>query len=154
MLGPKQDTSPPKEIHALRDSFEAVLQEMGVTLVLLIDDLDRCLPETTIATLEAIRLFLFLQHTAFVIAADDAMIKHAVRRHFEGVTDELVTNYFDELIQVPVLVPPLGTQEVRAYLMPLFVENSGLPFEEIERIRIAVCAQLKQTCRTGSGPLA
>ena len=45
-----------------------------MTLVVLIDDLDRCLPPTTISTLEAIRLFFFLDNTAFVIAADDAMI--------------------------------------------------------------------------------
>ncbi|HEV7491693.1 MAG TPA: P-loop NTPase fold protein, partial [Rhodanobacteraceae bacterium] len=69
--------SPSKEIQALRESFEETLQELGVTLVVLIDDLDRCLPKTTISTLEAIRLFLFLKNTAFVIAADDAMIKHA-----------------------------------------------------------------------------
>ena len=145
LLGPKPDTSPPKEIHALRENFEEILKEMGVTLVVLIDDLDRCLPETTISTLEAIRLFLFLDNTAFVIAADDAMIKHAVRKHFDGVTDVLVTNYFDKLIQVPVRVPPLGTQEVRAYLMLLFVENSGLPPDDVERIRLAVCTQLQQT---------
>lgn len=145
LLAAKADTSPPKEIHALRENFEEILREMGITLVVLIDDLDRCLPETTISTLEAIRLFLFLDNTAFVIAADDAMIKHAVRKHFDGVTDDLVTNYFDKLIQVPVRVPPLGTQEVRAYLMLLFVENSGLPADEIERIRLAVCAQLQQT---------
>ena len=62
---------------------------MGVKLIVLIDDLDRCLPPTTISTLEAIRLFLFLQNTAFVIAADDTMIKHSVRSHFEGVDDTL-----------------------------------------------------------------
>jgi predicted KAP-like P-loop ATPase len=144
-LTAKVDTSPPKEIHALRENFEEILQQMGITLVVLIDDLDRCLPETTISTLEAIRLFLFLNNTAFVIAADDGMIKHAVRKHFDGVTDDLVTNYFDKLIQVPVRVPSLGTQEVRAYLMLLFVENSGLPVDEIERIRLAVCKQLQQT---------
>jgi predicted KAP-like P-loop ATPase len=145
LLAAKRDTSPPKEIHALRKNFEAILQDMGVTLVVLIDDLDRCLFETTISTLEAIRLFLFLQNTAFVIAADDGMIKHAVRRHFEGVTDDLVTNYFDKLIQVPVRVPSLGTQEVRAYLLLLFIENSGLQPDEIEQIREAVCARLRQT---------
>ena len=79
----KPDSSPPKEIHAIRKCFEDALTEMGVTLVVLIDDLDRCLPATTISTLEAIRLFLFLDNTAFVVAADDAMIKHAVRRHFD-----------------------------------------------------------------------
>jgi predicted KAP-like P-loop ATPase len=146
LLGPKAGTSPPKEIQALRDAFEESLEALGVTLVVLIDDLDRCLPETTISTLEAIRLFLFLKNTAFVIAADNDMIKHAVRRHFEGVEDDLlVTNYFDKLIQVPIRVPPLGTQEVRAYMMLLFVENSTLAEDVQEKIRLGVCAQLRQT---------
>ena len=33
----------------------------------MIDDLDRCLPSTAIETLEAIRLFLFVPKTAFII---------------------------------------------------------------------------------------
>ena len=103
LLDPKKKRpSPPQEIQALRDSFEKTLEAMEVTLVVLIDDLDRCLPETTISTLEAIRLVLFLKNTAFVIAADDAMIKYAVRRHFPDVTEDLAINYFDKLIQVPI----------------------------------------------------
>lgn len=146
LLRPKPDTSPPKEIQALRDTFEETLEELGVTLVVLIDDLDRCLPETTISTLEAIRLFLFLKNTAFVIAADNDMIKHAVRRHFQGMDDDvLVTNYFDKLIQLPIRVPPLGTQEVRAYMMLLFADNSDLDDAVKEKIRAGVCAQLRQT---------
>ena len=127
LLNPKKESSPPREIQALRNSFEDALKEIDVTLVVLIDDLDRCLPGTTISTLEAIRLFLFLENTAFVIAADDAMIKHAVKQHFGGLEDEtLVTNYFDKLVQIPIRVPALGTQEVRAYMMMLFIENSEL----------------------------
>jgi predicted KAP-like P-loop ATPase len=145
LLAAKKKTSPPKEIHALRESFEETLSAMGVTLVVLIDDLDRCLPETTISTLEAIRLFLFLKNTAFVIAADDAMIKHAVRRHFQGVDDDLVINYFDKLIQLPIRVPPLGTQDVRAYMMLLFVENSSLDAGLKEDIRSRICSRLGQT---------
>lgn len=146
LLDPKPDESPPKQIQALRDSFEDILEELGITLVVLIDDLDRCLPETTISTLEAIRLFLFLKNTAFVIAADNDMIKHAVRKHFGGIQDDLlVTNYFDKLIQVPIRVPPLGTQEVRAYMMLLFVENSVLDGEIQEKIRVGICNQLRRT---------
>lgn len=146
LMDAKAETSPPKEIQALRDTFEETLDELHVTLVVLIDDLDRCLPETTISTLEAIRLFLFLKNTAFVIAADNDMVKHAVRRHFEGVPDDLlVTNYFDKLIQVPIRVPPLGTQEVRGYMMLLFVENSDLDDGTKEKIRAGVCSQLGQT---------
>lgn len=142
-LKPKEEKTPPKEIQAIRNSFEEALQEIGITLVVLIDDLDRCLPETTVSTLEAIRLFLFLKNTAFVIAADDEMIKHAVKKHFElDTNNDLVTNYFDKLIQIPLRVPALGTQEVRAYLMLLFVEASELDGTDKEEIRDKVIEQL------------
>jgi predicted KAP-like P-loop ATPase len=142
---PQQEESPREKIQALRDSFVAALEELGVTLVVLIDDLDRCLPETAISTLEAIRLFLFLDGTAFVIAADDQMIKHAVKKHFDQPDDALVTNYFDKLIQIPIRVPTLGTQEVRAYMFLLYVHNSTLGEQERERIRGAVCERLTKT---------
>lgn len=145
LLQPAEESTPPKEIQAIREDFQATLEELGVTLVVLIDDLDRCLPETTISTLEAIRLFLFLKRTAFVIAADDQMIKHAVRRHFEGVDEELVGNYFDKLIQVPIRVPPLGTQEVRGYMTVLMADASSLTAARKTAIREAVCAQLAKT---------
>ena len=147
LIKAKPELSPPREIHAIRDCFEQALEQMGVTLVVLIDDLDRCLPPTTISTLEAIRLFLFLDNTAFVIAADDAMIKHAVRQHFGNVDDDLVINYFDKLIQIPIRVPPLGTQEVRAYMMLLFVEDADIDDVFKESVREAVCAQLAMSWR-------
>lgn len=142
-LKPKEEKTPPKEIQEIRSSFEETLKEIGITLIVLIDDLDRCLPETTVSTLEAIRLFLFLKNTAFVIAADDEMIKHAVKKHFElDANNELVTNYFDKLIQIPLRVPALGTQEVRAYLILLFVEASELEEDQKEEIRSEVIKQL------------
>lgn len=143
-----EEETPRKAIQAFRNDLEASLSEMGITLVVLIDDLDRCLPKTAIATLEAMRLFLFLKHTAFVIAADEGMIRQAVRTHFEDVplSDDLVTNYFDKLIQLPIRVPPLGTQEVRAYLMMLFVDaDADLLDEQKDAVRAAVCKRLAET---------
>jgi hypothetical protein len=67
--------------------------------------------------------------------ADDAMIKHAVRRHFDDIDDDLVTNYFDNLIQLPIRVPALGTQEVRAHRMLLFIDKSGLDQPTREGVR-------------------
>lgn len=117
LMKPAKKETPPQLIHALRTSFEEILKDLDVTLVVFVDDLDRCLPPTVIGTLEAMRLFLFMKRTAFVIAADDRMIKEAVRLHFQGarLDDDLVVNYFDKLIQVPLRVPPLGVNEVRAY---------------------------------------
>lgn len=139
--------SPPEEIQQLRDHFEKTLETLGVKIVVFVDDLDRCLPATAISTLEAIRLFLFLRNTAFIIAADDAIIRQAVRVHFGNleIDEEHVTNYFDKLIQVPLRVPPLGTQEVRAYLMLLFIENSSLQKGVKDTLRQSVCKQLSES---------
>lgn len=145
LLNPKADTTPPKEIEELRQNLVEVLQDLEITLIVLIDDLDRCLPETTVSTLEAIRLLLFLENTAFVIAADDQMIKHAVKKHFNGVDDDLVINYFDKLIQVPIRVPPLGTQEVRAYMMMLFIHGSTVSYAEKEKLRLKIAEQLSKS---------
>jgi predicted KAP-like P-loop ATPase len=147
LVAPKQESSPPKEIQALRDSFESALEEIAATLVVLIDDLDRCLPERAISTLEAVRLLLFLDRTAFIIAADDEMIRYAVRKHFGDLSDEtLVTNYFDKLIQIPIRVPALGTQEVRAYLMMLYVDGDPtLSQETKDEIRLGLANRLKET---------
>lgn len=143
IVKPKKEPTPPQQIHAIRKNFGEVLEQMGVRLVVLIDDLDRCLPETTIATLEAIRQFLFLPNTAFIIAADDAMIRNAVKKHFgDDVEPSQATSYFDKLVQIPVRVPPLGTQEVRAYMMLLFVERAGFSTEQRDQIRVRVCKQL------------
>lgn len=139
--------TPPQMIHAIRAEFEELLNDLDVTLVVFVDDLDRCLPPTVIGTLEAMRLFLFMKRTAFIIAADEKMIKEAVRVHFPGtkVDDDIVISYFDKLIQVPLRVPPLGTNEVKAYLMMLFVENSQVPETEKENVRIAVNARLAES---------
>jgi len=145
LVKPKPIQTPPKEIHALRSVFEEILAELKIKLVVLIDDLDRCLPETTISTLEAIRLFLFINNTAFVIAADTEMIKSAVRKHFSGMDDNYVTNYFDKLIQVPLRVPQLGIQEVRCYMMLLHIESSELSRSIKDGLRDKLIGQLKMS---------
>ena len=124
LLKEKETKSLPQEIEELRAKFEDLLASLDVTLVVLVDDLDRCLADTAISTLEAMRLLLFLPRTAFIIAADEQMIRGAVRSHFGNVdlSDGLVTSYFDKLIQVPLKVPRLGISEVKGYLVLLLAE--------------------------------
>jgi len=125
---PGEENGIPEQIHQFREEFAKLLDEAKIDqLVVLIDDLDRCLPETAIATLEAIRLFLFVPKTAFVIGADEGMIEYAVRQHFPNLPlvsgpVPYVRNYLEKLIQVPFRIPALGMQEVRAYVTLLLVE--------------------------------
>ncbi|SER72278.1 KAP family P-loop NTPase fold protein [Giesbergeria anulus] len=126
LLKSAEPVSLPSEIQAFRDALEELLEELKVTLVVFVDDLDRCLPKTAISTLESIRLLLFLKRSAFVIAADNEFIKGSVRVHFDGtgISGEIETNYFDKLIQVPLHVPRLGTNEAKAYLALLLMERA------------------------------
>ena len=124
LLNDKEEKSVPKEIEALRALFQELLKKLELTLIVLVDDLDRCLPNTAISTLEAMRLLLLVPQTAFIIAADEQMIRNAVRSHFGNIdlSDELVTSYFDKLIQIPLRVPRLGANEVKGYLILLLAD--------------------------------
>ena len=119
----------PDTIHQFREDFKDLLDEAKVEqLVVLIDDLDRCLPTTAIQTLEAIRLFLFVPKSAFVIGADEAMIEYAVRQHFPDLPVAsgplpYARNYLEKLIQVPFRIPALGAQETRTYVTLLLVQS-------------------------------
>lgn len=122
-----ETTNVPEEINAFRKAFDNLLEKAEVDqLVVLIDDLDRCLPDTVIETLEAIRLFVFTSRTAFVVAADEAMIEYAVRKHFPELPDTTgpqtyARNYLGKLIQVPFRIPALGDTETRIYVTLLLV---------------------------------
>jgi len=121
LVKPAEKRTPPQEIDAFRREFGELLDGLNTTLVLFIDNLDRCLPDVAIGTLEAIRLFLFMPRTAFVIAADEDMIRHSVAKHFNDPNAAHVRDYLDKVIQVPLRVPQVGAEDLRAYMYSLFV---------------------------------
>lgn len=116
-------------VHQFRKSFVNLLEICKVKrLVILVDDLDRCLPNTAIEVLEAIRLFLFVPGTTFIIAADENMIAYAVRKHFPdlpvtGKPLEYTRSYLEKLIQVPFRIPNLNFREVQNYIALLLLQN-------------------------------
>lgn len=139
----KKAFSPPKEIKEFRKAYSALLEEFDKPLIVYVDNLDRCSPFNAISTLEAIRLFLFLPNTAFVIAADEDMIRLAVPEYHKGVSQRHQTDYLDKLIQIPVHVPRPGPVEIRAYLMMLIAQDHGVTKEQLESLRAALEESLK-----------
>ena len=132
-----EDISSNKEFSEFQENFAELLEDAAIEkLIVLIDDLDRCLPDVAINTLEAVRLFMFTEKTAFVIAADEGMIRYAVKKHFPDATDEnkfnageaFANKYLEKLIQVPFRIPALGEVEACIYIMLLMV-GSVLPDE-------------------------
>ena len=136
-----EEDGAPEQMHAFREEFEELLERADIErLVVLVDDLDRCLPEIAIETLEAIRLFLFVPRAAFVIAADEGMIEYAVRQHFPDLPvavgpGSYARNYLEKLVQVPFRLPALGYAETRIYVTMLLVLNDcGQESEEFSKI--------------------
>lgn len=141
-----EDTSSNTEFKDFQNNFEMLLKEVGIKkLIVLIDDLDRCIPSVAIEILEAVKLFMFTSKTAFVIAADEGMIKYAVKSHFPDVImgeDEenssygFADKYLEKIIQVPFRIPVLGSTESCIYIMLLMV-GSKLSFydEAFEHLR-------------------
>lgn len=118
----------PLDLRGFRRDFLAMLEKADITqLVVLVDDLDRCLPRTAIGTLEAIRLLISGERTVFVLACDRSMIEYAVREHFPehpGMKgDEYARKYLDKLIQIPFVLPVLGPLEVGIYVQLLLLEG-------------------------------
>jgi hypothetical protein len=117
-----------RQIREFRKDFSKLLEESNIKkLVVIIDDLDRCLPDTIIDTLEAIKLFLFVKDTAFILGADEYLVKYAVRKRFPelpGERAEVGRDYLEKLVQFPVRVPPLGRSATETYIALLFLELS------------------------------
>jgi hypothetical protein len=121
-------------VRSFRKDFQSLIKKTNLkAFVILIDDLDRCSPERVIENLEAVKLFLNVESTAFVVAADRRIVENAIRiRYSELFTGQreapaeqeiLVTDYLEKLIQVPYTLPKLAPHEVRSYMSFLFLKK-------------------------------
>lgn len=126
-----------RDIRDFRKDFAELLKQAEITrLVVFIDDLDRCDPDNIIDTLEAIKLFLFVEGTAFVLGADERLIQYAVRRRFPelpGTDTEVGRDYLEKLIQFPIRLPPLGGAEIESYINVLFAKL-GLEDDDFQKV--------------------
>ena len=150
LIKPKEKQTPPQQIDEFRKEYGEILQDLGKKLVIVIDNLDRCLPANAIQTLEAIRLFLFLNRTAFIIAADEEMIRHSVAEHYKDLSYRHQIDYLDKLIQIPIRVPKAGVFEIRAYLYMLYAIHQKIPTAKLASLRQFLETHLQQSWKSQS----
>lgn len=128
-LGGEEADSLIESLHQFQKGFAELIESSDFSkLVILVDDLDRCLPETVIDTLEVIRLFLFTDKTAFILASDEELIEYSVRAHFPELPKSqghisYPRSYLEKLIQVPFRIPNLGQFESKIYLLLLLLQR-------------------------------
>jgi GTPase SAR1 family protein len=134
LLKSESKSSSPMDVRTFRERFSEMLKDSKInSLVVLIDDLDRCSPDRILDNLEAIKLFLNVEQTAFIIGADRRIVRHAISKIYktrqiaeegkdpkEDSEDTLVTDYLEKLIQIPYHIPRLSPAEVESYMVLLF----------------------------------
>ncbi len=145
------------EVRDFREAFGDLLKKTNFkALVVLIDDLDRCSPDRIVENLEAIKLFLNVGNTAFVIGADPRIVRHAIAVRYRDSLDaaraaaeltsqteasaQLVRDYVEKLIQIPYHLPRLSPAEIETYMTLLFAQRDLSP----ENFRLCVAACEKQ----------
>ena len=124
----KKDVKARAEIKNFRKDFQVLLKKSKVeNVVVFIDELDRCLPDTVLEVFEAMRLFLFVEGMSFVIGADERLIQYAIRSKYKEVPGnnlDIGKEYLEKVIQYPITIPQLNHAEVNQYLACLLLEST------------------------------
>jgi len=155
LVKPKEgDEQSVRGLEAFRDEFAELIDSDDLkhirAVVVLIDDLDRCLPEMVVESLEAMRLFLAVPKMSFVIAADEDRVADAIRTRFKSTgrpeesADEQdpATLYLHKIVQTTIPLPALSHFDTQAYLLLLQLQTSAEPAHLITLIER--CAQVRR----------
>jgi KAP-like P-loop domain-containing protein len=122
------DVPPDPTLQGFRKQFAEIMESEHLKslerVVVLVDDLDRSLPDTVVETLEAIKLFLSVKKMAFVIAADEENVANAIGRRL-ATTGQPTTSrlYLEKIVQVPVRIPALSKEQTEEYLALLMLAD-------------------------------
>ena len=122
----KKEEKTRTEIKEFRDEFKELLKKSKVeNVVVFIDELDRCNPDTILDVFEDMRLFLFVDGMSFVIGADERLIQYAIKTKYKEVPGnnlDIGKEYLEKVIQYPITIPQLNYAEVNQYLSCLLLE--------------------------------
>lgn len=111
-----------EDVEDFRRTFGQFVEGLeGVeAVVVFVDDLDRCLPDTVIDTFEAIRLFLNVPRAAYVVAASREIVESAIDSRYPELRREngrgIGHDYLEKMLQLQVSVPPLSAAETETYV--------------------------------------
>lgn len=114
------------------DEFRRIIKLVGSgkPLVVVIDDLDRCLPEKAIQVLEAIKLFLDVEGCVFLLAVDRDVVEKAIAVKYKELLAMaknadtsprpfftlLGESYFEKIVQLPFSLPPISGEQFRDFV--------------------------------------
>lgn len=136
------DVPPDPTLQGFRQQFAEIMESDDLAplkrVVVLVDDLDRSLPDTVVETLEAIKLFLSVKKMAFVIAADEDNVANAIGRRLATTGQPITARlYLEKIVQVPVRIPALSKEQTEEYLTLLMLADIDQIDAAVERVKIS-----------------
>lgn len=127
----------PTSMAGFRDEFAAVMEGAKDVrkVVVLIDDLDRCSPDSVVAILEAIKVFLSVPKMAFVLAAEETLIRYAVERSANaGARSTYSDRYLEKIVQLPVRLPTQSREDAETFILLLLSHRRGASPEQTDKL--------------------
>lgn len=122
----------PTSMAGFRTEFDDLMKEAETVkkVIVLVDDLDRCSPDSVVAILEAIKVFLSVSKMAFVLAAEEALIRFAIERSTNsGARSTYSDRYLEKIVQLPVRLPTLSREDAETFILLLLAQRRGEPKE-------------------------
>ena len=103
--------------HALEGWVKDILSSQNERMIILIDDLDRCMPDIALQVFEALKLYLKIDRLIFVIGMDRTVIEKAVKAYYANkrIRDIDHKQYLDKMLQVELQLSP-QKKEMDSYL--------------------------------------
>ena len=158
--GDVEDDPEPRNMDEFRQDFAELLACEQLShvrrVVVLVDDLDRCLPDTVVDTLETMRLFLSVSKMSFVIAADEDRVADALRDRYPagngpvGDAEEPARLYLHKIVQTTLRLPALSRFDTEAYLLLLLLQSRVADqLTETQFVQVVEgCTELRMAART------
>ena len=121
---------------SFRDAVNDFTNRDYKRIVVFIDDMDRCLPESAVELLEAIKLFLKAENCIFVLGVDKRVITESVRVRYKDFTlsseggESPITgdSYLEKIIQLSFQLPPIRTEDIEGFITELDLPKFYEPY--------------------------
>jgi hypothetical protein len=130
--------------HLLEEAIEKALGGNNCKLVIFIDDLDRCTPETALKLLEGIKVYLNLKNCVVIFGMDQRQIENSLRKALnlkDGSSDgdHHAREYLEKICQDIYHLPLPDQDQKSKYLLKLLTElNLGATpqphLDELEKV--------------------
>jgi energy-coupling factor transporter ATP-binding protein EcfA2 len=116
------------------DEFNRIvaLVAQSKPLLVVIDDLDRCLPQDVVSVLEAVKQFLDVPGCVFLIALDNDIVERAVAVKYKDMVQEanknrmsLGSSYVEKIVHLPISLPRLSYNQIEEYVAKIAISDES-----------------------------